>query len=187
MYFYYNGHLQCHNDMVEDIVKPRGIISYQAGLIGGILVVAGLAGAIILPALSDKMRRRCPFLFWPIILSIPGFAGLAFFSDYKLLLLSAALMGFFIMGMGPVAFQYGAETAYPVAEGTSYGMLMLAGQVAGILFIYVMDLFRDKDTGDMTASLAVFILLMAISFILASRLKESSLITGSDGKSDFSA
>lgn len=172
---------------IEDIVKPRGIVPSQAGLIGGVLVVAGLAGAVILPTLSDKLRKRCPFLYWPIIFTIPGFAGLTLFSDFNLLLLSAALMGFFIMGMGPVAFQYGAETAYPVAEGTSYGMLMLAGQVSGILFIYVMDLFRNGATGEMTASLALFILLMAISFFLASGLKESSLISGSDGKSDFSA
>lgn len=167
---------------VEDILKPRGISPEQAGLVGGILVVAGLVGAIVLPTISDKKRRRCPLLYWPIVFAIPGFAGLTFFSDFSLLLASAAIMGFFVMGMGPIAFQYGAETAYPVPEGTSYGMLMLAGQISGILFIYLMDAFRSTFTGDMTSSLILFILLMLASFVLALGLKESNLITNPGGK-----
>lgn len=161
---------------IEDMLVPKGVSADQAGLIGGIMIVVGLIGAVVLPSMSDKLRRRRPFLIWPIIATIPGFAGLTFFYDFKLLLVSAAVMGFFVMGMGPIAFQYGAEIAYPVPEGTSYGILMIMGQISGILFIYLMDALRSSITGDMTFSLAILIFLMIALLFLIVRLRESSLI-----------
>lgn len=158
---------------IEDIVSPRGISSARAGLIGGILVIVGLIGAVVLPIISDKIRKRRPLLVWPVIAAVPGFIGAAFSSNYGVIMISAAIMGFFIMGMGPVAFQYGAETAYPVPEGTSYGLLMLMGQISGILFIYIMDALRIKASGAMTISMSIFIVLMLLAFLLARKLTES--------------
>jgi MFS-type transporter involved in bile tolerance (Atg22 family) len=83
--------------------------------------------------------------------------------------------------MGPVAFQYGAEIAYPVPEGTSFGILMLMGQISGIIFIYIMDALRIGKAGDMTVSLIGFIVLLIISFLIAIRLKESSIINSVEG------
>lgn len=161
---------------VENILNPRGISSVQAGLIGGLLVVAGLIGALVLPLISDQIRKRVPLLVWSLLAVIPGFLGLTFFKSYAWLLVSASIMGFFVMGMGPVGFQYGAEVAYPVPEGTSYGILMMMGQISGIIFIYAMDALRSPS-GDMTTSLLFLIGLMFVSFLLALRLKESALMT----------
>lgn len=164
---------------IEDILKPRGISSSMAGIIGSVLVIVGLAGAVVLPAISDKKGKRKPLLVWPIIAAIPGFIGITFFSNPVLLAVSSAVMGFCIMGMGPVAFQYGAEIAYPVAEGTSFGLLMGIGQVSGIIFIYAMDILRSGKTGDMTASLVIFIILTAATVVFASKLHESNIVSGS--------
>ncbi len=162
---------------IEDMLRPRGITPIQAGFIGGIMVVVGILGAIILPVISDKIKERRPLLIWPIIAAVPGFLGLTFLVNYGLLLASAALMGFFVMGMGPIAFQYGAEKAYPVPEGTSFGILMLMGQISGIFFIYVMDLLRFSS-GEMTLSLIILGALLLISFITATRITESDLVKG---------
>jgi len=161
---------------IEDILKPRGITPEGAGVIGGTMVAAGIIGAVILPMISDKTKRRNKMLTWPILVAMIGLAGITITSDYLILLVSAAVMGFFVMGLGPIAFQYGAEVAYPVPEGTSYGILMLMGQISGILFIYVMDALRSPSTGAMTISLFIFIILMFASFFLTVRLKESNLI-----------
>ncbi|MCR4432734.1 MAG: MFS transporter [Caldiserica bacterium] len=166
---------------VENILNPRGISSVQAGLIGGLLVVAGLFGALVLPLISDQVRKRVPILVWSILAAIPGFLGLTFFKSYGWLLVSASIMGFFVMGMGPVGFQYGAEVAYPVPEGTSYGILMMMGQISGIIFIYVMDALRSSS-GDMTYSLLLLIALMFVAFLLALRLKESALMAARNVK-----
>ena len=85
-------------------------------------------------------------------------------------------MGFFVMGMGPIAFQYGAEIAYPIPEGTSFGLLMLMGQISGIIFIFFMDLLRSPATGEMTLPLIALIVMMSAALLLIGRLEESKLI-----------
>ena len=121
------------------------------------MVAIGVVGALILPTMSDKLHRRQPFLVCAILASIPGFLGLTFSSNYYVLLASSAMMGFFILGVGPIAFQYGAEIAYPVPEGTSYGILMTMGQISGVIFIFGMDALRSAPTEPMTTSLYIFI------------------------------
>ena len=163
---------------IEDILKPRGISPDQAGLIGGIIVVVGL-DRLHYPSrlIRQGRRKRRPFLVWAFLAAIPGFAGMIFFANYPLILISAAWMGFCIMGMGPIAFQYGAEIAYPVPEGTSYGLLMLMGQISGILFIYGMDALRSPVSGAMTTSLVILLFLMLATFFIVVRLK-NEVITG---------
>jgi ABC-type transport system involved in cytochrome c biogenesis permease subunit len=94
------------------------------------------------------------------------------------LLATAFVLGFFLLSAGPIGFQYGAEVAYPAPEGTSTGLLLLMGQISGIVFIFGMDSFRSP-TGSMTPSLLVLIGLMVLSVLLCTRLRESTLLTGS--------
>lgn len=166
---------------IEEMLRPRGITSIQAGLIGGILVIVGLIGAVLLPAISDKLKKRKPLLIWPILLTIPAFLGLTFATDYIVIAIFAALVGFLVMGMGPIAFQYGAEMAYPVPEGTSFGVLMLMGQISGIIFIFLMDSLGKAASGDMTTSLIIFSVLILVTFVIALKLKESPLILDASG------
>ncbi|NQT27880.1 MFS transporter, partial [candidate division KSB1 bacterium] len=86
-------------------------------------------------------------------------------------------LGLFLLSAGPVGFQYGAEITYPAPEGASNGLLILMGQISGILFIFGMDIFKSKETGSMTSSLVVLIVLIFLSLFLCTRLKESALIT----------
>jgi L-ribulose-5-phosphate 4-epimerase len=166
---------------VEDgILGPRGIPATQAGAVAGMMVAIGVVGALILPAMSDKLRKRQPFLVGAILASIPGFLGLTFSSDYYVLLASSAVMGFFILGVGPIAFQYGAEIAYPLPEGTSFGILMTMGQISGVIFIFGMDAFRSARAEPMTTSLYIFIFLMFAASLISTRLKESPLIQGAE-------
>lgn len=167
---------------VEDILKPRGISSLQSGIIGAVLVIAGLVGALVIPYFSDKFKERRKFMVWPIVGCLVGFIGFTFSYSYIVILIGAGISGFFILGMGPVAFQYGAEVAYPVPEGISFGILMLMGQISGIIFIYIMDALRIGPKGDMKISLIGFIVLIVISFFIAVRIKESPVILGQEGK-----
>jgi len=90
-------------------------------------------------------------------------------------------MGFFLLSSGPIGFQYGAEITYPTPEGTSNGLLILVGQISGILFIFGMDSFKSPQTGSMTLSLVVLIALMVIGLALSFLLKEPrTVITESE-------
>jgi MFS family permease len=112
-----------------------------------------------------------------------GLVGVTYASGYGLLLFAAFIFGFFLLSAGPVGFQYAAEITYPTPEGTSNGLVLLMGQISGIIFILGMDIFKSPETGSMTLPLLVLIGLLVLSMFLATRLKEAkTLLTdlGSD-------
>ena len=125
---------------VEQIVSPRGFTIAQAGVAGAIMMFGGIVGAMILPPLSDRLRKRKIFLVLSMIGVIPGLLGMTFTGSYGLLIASSFIFGFFLIGGGPIGFQYGAEICYPAPEATSQGLLLLAGQISGILFVFGMDM-----------------------------------------------
>jgi len=162
---------------IEDIVRPRGFTATQAGIAGGIMILGGILGALIMPILSDRTRKRKPFIIIALAGATVGLAGITFATGYGLLLLSCTVLGFFLLSAGPIGFQYGAEITYPASEGTSNGLLLLAGQISGIAFIFAMDSFKSPLNGAMTIPLGVLIGFMLFSLILSLRLKESPLMT----------
>ena len=162
---------------IEEIVAPRGFTGEQAGVAGGLMLAAGIVGAFVLPLLSDSMRRRKPFVIIALIGLLPGLLGLAFAQAYWLLLAASAVFGFFLLSAGPVGFQYGAELTLPAPEGTSNSMLLVMGQVSGILFIFGMDAMKP-ESGSMTSSLLILAALTAVSVVLALFLRESPIHKG---------
>jgi cyanate permease len=166
---------------IEDIVRPIGLSSSQAGNIGGLMIVGGILGALVIPSLSDHYRKRVPFIIVALVGATLGLAGIAFATQYWLLLVVGFVMGFFLLSAGPIGFQYGAEITYPTPEGTSNGLLLLMGQISGILFIFGMDSFKSPQTGSMTFSLVVLIGLMVLGLVLSFFLKEpKTVITESE-------
>ena len=161
---------------IEDILRPRGFTITQAGITGGLMVIGGVVGALLLPALSDRARKRVPFIIVTLGAAAVGLLGIAFAPNYSVLLAAAFAMGFFLLSAGPIGFQYGAEIAYPTPEGTSNGLLLMMGQISGIILILAMDSFKDPITGSMTSSLLALVGLMLVGLLLATRLKESKLL-----------
>jgi len=157
---------------IEDILRPRGFSITQAGAVGGMMIGGGILGAIIFPLLSDYYRKRKPFIVLALMGAAVGLMGVAYGPGFTVVSLGAFLLGFSLLSAGPIGFQYGAEATYPTPEGTSNGLLILMGQISGIIFIFGMDAFKSPKTGDMTASLTVLIILMVLSALLSLRLKE---------------
>jgi MFS family permease len=157
---------------IEDILRPRGFTSTQAGLVGGLMIAGGIVGALVLPTLSDRFRKRAPFILAAIGGATVGLVGITYSTAYWLLLVAAFVLGFFLLSAGPIGFQYGAEVTYPTPEGTSNGLLLLMGQISGIIFIFAMDSLKSPATGSMTVSLLALIVLLVLCLFLGARLKE---------------
>jgi MFS family permease len=166
---------------IEDIIRPRHFSSIQAGFVGGIMVVGGVIGAVLIPPLSDRYRKRVPFILMALAGTIPGLIGIAYATNFGVLLASSFLLGFCLLSAGPVGFQFGAEITYPAPEGTSNGMLLLMGQIAGIIFIFGMDSLRSPRSGAMTISMIILIVLVFVSMLICTRLKESKLLSQNSG------
>ena len=162
---------------IEDILRPRGFSAEQAGITGGLMIVGGIVGALIMPMLSDHYRKRKLFILLALAGAIIGLVGVTFAENYTLLLISGAILGFFLLSAGPIGFQYGAEITFPTSEGTSNGLLILAGQISVIAFIFGMDSFKSPQNGSMTNPLIVMIVLSAFCLLLSTQLKESPFMT----------
>ncbi|MCL1598641.1 MAG: MFS transporter [Actinomycetia bacterium] len=176
LFFVGLGMFNAISTWIEQLVAPRGFDSEAAGIVGAVMLVGGIAGAGIISVLSDRTRRRKPFLVLALVGVVPGLVGLAFATTLLLLAVSSFTFGFFLMSAYPVGIQYGAEVSYPAPESTSQGVIVLAGQVAGIIFIFAMDGLRDGSGGSMSASMLVFIVMTIAMIILTSLLHESPMI-----------
>jgi MFS family permease len=147
----------------------RRLTIEQAGLVGGMMLFGGIVGAVILPAVSDKVRRRKPVFVVCTIGMFPGIIGLTVFSGYVPLLVSGFTFGFFMMSAGPIGFQYGAELSRPAPESTAQGLLLLAGQISGILFVFAID------KAGIGLSMMSFIVMTAAVIFFSLVMKESPM------------
>lgn len=163
---------------IEDIIRPRGFTISQAGVLGGLMLLGGIIGAVIISLVSDQFRRRKPFILMALIGLIPGLLGMTYLTSYWLLLLSGFAFGFFLLSAGPVGFQYGAELTHPAPEGTSNILLLVVGQISGIIFIFGMDALKAPASGEMTASLLILAGLAVICIVLAAMIRESPVCKG---------
>lgn len=161
--------------LVETIFMPRGMTSMEAGLAGAIFVVAGIFGAIILPIISDWMRVRVPFFIGAISSLVPLYLCLTFLNGFIPIMIFSGITGFIIMGVAPILFQYGSEAAYPISEGTSLGIILLMGQLSGVLFVLIFETFTGM-TDSVTYPMLMLVLLTLLEVPLTLRMKESASI-----------
>lgn len=160
--------------LIEAIMVPRGISSAQAGIVGAIFVVAGIIGAVVLPIISDSLHVRIPFFIGVISLLVPLYLGLTFVESFTLLLIIAGVAGFAIMGVAPILFQYGTEVAYPIQEGTSLGVILMMGQISGVLFIYLFEVLQNA-AGSVIWPMLFFVILTVIELPMVLQMKESKI------------
>jgi MFS family permease len=155
---------------IENIVRPRGFTPTDAGTLGALMIVGGVIGAVLIPALSDKQRKRQLFLYVSFIGAIPGLIGLTFATSATLLFASAFVMGFFLISAMPIAMQYASEVTQPTPEGTSNGLIQLFGQGA-VVFVYIMEAMKSAD-GSFTPSLLLALGFLIISIFFISKMKD---------------
>ena len=161
--------------LIESILLPRGIASFEAGIIGAIFVIAGVLGAIILPILSDNLRIRIPFFYVSIIVLVPLYLGLTFISNFYLLIVIAGVAGFSIMGVAPILFQHGSEVAYPIQEGTSLGIVLLMGQISGVIFVFLFETLSKSFHSIIPPMLAI-VVITAMQIPIIFKMSESPLL-----------
>ncbi len=155
---------------IENIIRPRGFTPTDAGTLGALMIVGGVIGAIVIPMLSDRQRKRQRYLHVAFLCAIPGLVGLTFATSPVLLFASAFVMGFFLVSAMPIGMQYAAEVTHPTPEGTSNGLIQLFGQ-ASVVFVYIMEALKTSD-GSFTPALLVAVALLAVSALLVTQMKD---------------
>ena len=127
--------------LLEQLIKPSGYSSNDAGIFGAIIIVAGLFNAFLAGVIMDKTHA------YRLILKILLFgacASVVFFifflrpNQFYPLAASIGLMGFFMLPLLPVSFECAVECTYPIRPEWSTGLLMCSGNILGGVFIFVL-------------------------------------------------
>jgi len=156
--------------LVEDIIRPRGFAPTDAGTLGALIVVGCIIGAVVLPPFSDRSHKRKRYLLLGYLLAIPGLIGVTYATSSWLLMLSGFWLGFFLIGVSPIGFQYGAEITRPTPEGTSNGLIQLFGQTSSV-FAYVMVVLKGTN-GAFTPSLLLAVGLIIACVLVITQMKD---------------
>ncbi len=165
------------SSMTDAIAAHMGVKDSE-GLIGGIMLIGGIIGAVIIPWLSDVYKKRKFFLVVCMVGMVPGIVGLSLADHlastpgaiYGITLAGSFILGFFVMSAGPIGFQYAAEVSYPAPESTSQGLLLLIGQVTGMIFVAGMSIHQNHFLG---VFMTLFVVLTVVTMILGTTLRES--------------
>lgn len=156
---------------IEQIVRPRGFTPVDAGNVGATLLFGGVVGAVLISALSDRSGRRVRYLVVALLASAPSLLWLTFATSVASILTAAFVLGFFLTSALPVGMQYCAEIARPTPEGTSNGLIQLAGQTS-VVVVYLMAATRTSS-GSYVPSLCVLSALLLLGGLVVSRLPEA--------------
>lgn len=156
---------------IQVILNPLIYGDIFAGIVGGIMLLGGILGAIILSALSDKFQKKVIITIIALVIATISLFIFTFVTDEISLMITAFLFGFGLLGAAPVALEYAVDITKPVPEASSNGILMMVGQIGGIVFILgLADL--KLPSGNYLPALLLEAILIAIALILSFFLKK---------------
>jgi predicted MFS family arabinose efflux permease len=150
---------------LEEILAPQGINAVDAGLVGGVLIVGGIVGAVIVPLLSDALRRRKPFLVLCALAATVCVAPLCLQHSVALAMGVGAALGFFFMPAFALMLDMSSQVAGAERAGAATSVLMLFGNAGGVLVILAVPLIKNA-TGGFGASIAMMVALMVVAVVL---------------------
>jgi MFS family permease len=140
-----------------------------AGLLGMIIIVGGILGTMVMSVLSDKLNMRKILMI--ISIFIAGISLFIFsFLSGLILLLFGFLFGFGLLGASPIALEYAVDATKPVPEVSSNGILMMSGQIGGIIFIIGLEDLTLNGT--YFPALIIQAILLLVCFVLGFFLEE---------------
>jgi len=158
--------------LIDGLGKEKGLTIDQGVLLTALLLLGGIVGSVVMPGVSDAIRRRKPVLLVGLFVGVAATLGLSFGTGYAFEAVAFFFLGFCVTGMTPVAYQYGAEITHPAPEGTSNGIFALVVQASGLLIV-LMDALRGVFNNSYIPSFIGLAILLAGSGILMFSLQES--------------
>jgi MFS family permease len=143
----------------------------DAGIISAILVLSGIIGCIVIPMVSDKIRKRKPFLLLASAVGAVCIIALMVAKGYAANMVNGIFLGFFLISALPIMLTMSAEITGARFAGISVGYLQLLGNAAAVAVVPIMESMHSI-TGQYTLPLAFIAGLLGISFVLALVIRE---------------
>ena len=173
--------------LIDQILKPKHISSTTSGLVGAVFVMAGVVGCVVIPALSDKYRRRKPFIVLSAGMAVPAMFLMAQLSGTTQTFLVSMFMGFFLVAAYPVVLTLNEETTGHGLTGTASAILMLLGNLGGWTLTLAMEGIKGLTGGANNSfywSIIFLVVLFVIAFVAALFIREDNARFGNAGDGD---
>ena len=157
---------------MNELLSQNGFTEVQTGTIGGVIIGGGILGALVIPLLSDVLKRRKPFL---IIATLVGGTIVYPFLNTRSMataIVLGAMVGFFVISLLPIILQMTTEIVGERLTGTSTGLLMLIGSVGAVVVIYLMEWIKNV-TNSFRNSIWLMMAFFVAALVLSILIKET--------------
>jgi len=151
---------------MEKIIGYHGFTSSFASFVAAGITIGGIIGAATIPGFSEKVGLRKPFLIIAATAVIPFVFLLGFAGSKPVNLVSAFLLGFFLLPALPVTFTIVGEMKEigPLYAGAAVGTLMAVGNVGSIIIPLGMELLK-RGTSEVPDYRLSIVLLLALGIV----------------------
>ena len=165
--------------IVEELLDSLGFV-VEAGLgspaiVMMLLMVFGIIGAIVIPAISDMVGRRKPFLVTSLAIGAIATYIVGTSTDILVTFIASAILGFFLISVMPVALSMLEEfdSVGPELSGASTGLAFELGNLGGFLGTIILEVLRVG--GSYFWSIIYLVVIIAIGFVLVLTIKEKGV------------
>ncbi|MCR8642673.1 MFS transporter [Paenibacillus sp. N1-5-1-14] len=156
---------------LEQILAPYQVTSEEAGWIGGAFIIGGILGAGVIPAISDKIGKQRPFLQLCCLTALVLIYPLCTQGDVTILLVLSSLLGFFFLPGYAMLLSMTERIAGEKQAGEATGLMMLAGNLGGVIVIPAMQMVTGSSSTWINAVYLMLALVLA-SLLLTIGIKE---------------
>ena len=157
---------------LEEILHSlHGLSIDRAGMAGGAMIIGGIIGSIIIPAISDKTNRRKPFIIVNLLIGSIMLYVIGIIDGFVVITAVSFILGFFLMSTLPLVLEISSRIAGKGMEGRASSMLWFFSQVGSIVLIAAVEPAKSI-MGGYQYSLLLIAALWIIALLLFAGLKE---------------
>lgn len=136
--------------MMQQILCTKGYSNSFAGICSAVVILGGFVGAPVSGIIVDRTKKFEEVMkisFSLAILAGIGFAEFALHPNmHAFIVLFCILFGIFGLAGYPVGLELSAECTFPVEQTTSSGLIVLSGQIQGVIYIMMMSFLAEDAT-----------------------------------------
>ncbi|TQV81147.1 MFS transporter [Exilibacterium tricleocarpae] len=158
------------NAWFEKIMSGNGFDPATAGAIIGVSLLCSVVGAAVVPALSDRWRRRRPFILMATVFGLSFTYLFLNTSSFALAAGIAGAGGIFQLPSYILLVALAAQIAGPAHAGLANGILMFANSLGGLIIAVLME--RVGQWFGWHNSAVVLMAVYLLGFFIALQLRE---------------
>ncbi|EYC35710.1 hypothetical protein Y032_0995g3339 [Ancylostoma ceylanicum] len=145
------GGVGLFNALYNNLQPSLCVMGYSPSFDGGmgtLLIMSGLVGAAISGLYVDKTGEFEKTMKISFLLAGIAACSLAISINYEgmegWVVASIFLFGAFGFAIYPIGLEMGVEATFPVAEATSTGLIIMIGQIQGVVYVILTNVFVGK-------------------------------------------